>query len=127
MIPKTNSINVKLPEWKERSTSATLKYAIWSSKKMELVAKLIRWKSADKAMEILRFTPKRIAKTLMKVVASAIANAKNNANLDTTTLMVKRVDVWKWMKIKRIRFAARSRIHHYQKYRAFVRVVLDNK
>lgn len=110
-----------------RSLTATLKYALTSDRKMELVARLVRWKNVDAAMDILQYTPKKAAKILLKVVKSAYANATNNAWVKEQTLYIQKVELWKWPNIKRMKFVWRSRIHSYLKYRTFVRVVLNTK
>jgi ribosomal protein L22 len=46
--------------------------------------------------------------------------------LNINDLYIDRIDLWRGMKIKRMRFASRSRIHGYVKHRSFVRVVLDS-
>ena len=78
-------------------------------------------------MTFLQYLPKKSAKILLKVVKSATANAHNNMNIDPATLFVKRIDVGKGPKLKRIRPSGRSRMHRYVKHRSFVRVVLDVK
>ncbi len=107
--------------------SATLKYALVSHIKMELIAKLVRGKKAEEALEALEFVPNKAAKTLYKVIKSAINNAVKNANKDIHSLYIETVDVWAGPKLKRIRFTSRSRISHYAKYRSFVRIVLNSK
>jgi len=126
-LTKITSIANNIDPEKRKSITATLRYALSSEKKIELVAKLIRWKDVEEALKILKFTPKKAAKILEKVLKSAIANAVNNAWLDINSLKVTRVDVGRWPKLKRIRFASRARIHPYNKYRSFVRIVLDIK
>jgi large subunit ribosomal protein L22 len=112
---------------KIKSITATLRYAQSSVKKIELVAKLIRWKPVDEALRILEFAPQKAAKILLKVLKSAIANAVNNLWLNADNLFVARVDVGRWPKLKRVRFASRARVHGYIKHRSFIRVVLDIK
>lgn len=107
--------------------SATLKYALVSHIKMELMAKLVRWKKVQEALDALQFLPKKSAKTLYKVIKSAANNAVKNANKDMNSLYIQTIDVWGAPKLKRIRFTSRSRISHYAKYRSFVRVVLNSK
>lgn len=107
--------------------TATLKYALVSDKKMNLIAKLVKGKQVDEALDILKFTPKKAARTLYKVVKSAKTNAETNAKAVPENLYIKKIDVGRGPKIKRIRFTSRSRISHYEKYRAYVKVVLDNK
>ncbi len=110
-----------------KSLTSTLKYALSSEKKMNIVAKMIRWKSVEEASSILRHTPNKSSKILLRVLSSAVANAKNNEWLNESDLYVAWVDIWKWIKLKRIRFASRSRVHPYMKHRSFVRVILDTK
>ncbi len=126
-LTKISNIASSIDPEKRKSITATLKYALSSEKKIELVAKLIRWKDVQEALKILQFTPKKAARILEKVLKSAISNATNNLWLDINSLKVVRVDVGRWPKLKRIRFASRARIHPYNKYRSFVRVVLDVK
>ncbi len=130
-LPKVNGIAADLFDagdyGKTKSMTATLKYANSSEKKIELVAKLIRGKKVNDALLILNHTPKKAAKILLKVLKSAIANATNNLGLNEEDLVVARVDVGRWPKYKRYRFASRARVHPYVKHRAFVRVVLDIK
>ena len=105
---------------------ATLKYALTSDKKLSLMAKLVRWKKAQESLDALQFIPKRTAKILYKVIKSAIGNA-TNAWLKLEDLYIKSIEVWRWPKIKRIRFVSRSRVNYIIKHRAFVKVVLNTK
>ena len=67
---------------------ATLKYARISPRKVKIVLDLIRNQDADKAMAILKFTPKSACEYLEKLLASAMANAENNHNMDVSRLYV---------------------------------------
>ena len=107
--------------------SATLKYALVTHIKMELMAKMVRGKKVQDALDTLQFLPKKSAKDLYKVIKSAANNAVKNLDKDVNTLYVQTIDVWNAPKLKRIRFTSRSRISHYAKYRSFVRVVLNSK
>ena len=111
----------------DRGMTATLKYAITSDTKMNLVAKIIRWKDASAALDMLQFMPKKAAKILLKVVKSAVHNAKQKFGHDVTWLYVSKIDVWRWPALKRMRFVWSARMHAYQKYRSFVRVMLEKK
>ena len=110
----------------DNQVSATLKYALLSDKKMNLIADLVRGKKATEAMAALEFLPKKGARTLYKLIKSAVANASAKW-LPVDQLIVDRIEVWRWPKIKRIRFTSRSRISHYEKYRCYVKVVLAVK
>ncbi len=107
--------------------TAILKYAIISDKKMSLISQLVKWKKIQEALDILEYTPKKAAKILAKVVTSAAANAVNNEKKKMSDLYIETIEVGKWPKLKRIRFSSRSRISHYQKYRCYVKVVLNTK
>ena len=78
-----------------------------SAQKLNLVAGLIRGKKAGDAMNILAFSKKGMAVDARKVLASAIANAENNHNLDVDALVVSEASVGKGIVMKR--FATRGR------------------
>ena len=78
-----------------------------SAQKLGLVAALIRGKKAGDAMNILAFSKKGMADDARKVLASAIANAENNHNLDVDALVVSEASVGKSITMKR--FATRGR------------------
>ena len=78
-----------------------------SAQKLGLVAALIRGKKAGDALNILQFSTKGMAVDARKVLASAIANAENNHNLDVDALVVSEASVGKSISMKR--FATRGR------------------
>lgn len=78
-----------------------------SAQKLNLVAAMIRGKKVEDALNILTFSTKGMAGDVRKVLASAIANAENNHNLDVDTLVVKEASVGKALSMKR--FMARGR------------------
>ncbi|SDC03226.1 LSU ribosomal protein L22P [Sphingomonas sp. YR710] len=78
-----------------------------SPQKLNLVAALIRGRKAGDALNILAFSKKGMAIDVRKVLASAIANAENNHNLDVDALVVKEASVGKSIVMKR--FATRGR------------------
>ena len=78
-----------------------------SAQKLNLVAGLIRGRKAGEAMNILAFSKKAMAVDARKVLASAIANAENNHNLDVDALVVSEASVGKGIVMKR--FATRGR------------------
>jgi len=110
-----------------RSMSATLKYALMSSKKMWLVASMVKGKSVDEAMKFLHFLPKKAAKTLIKLINSATANAENNLDLKKEDLYIQTINVGKGPKLKRVRAVGRGRMHGYEHHRSFVKVTLAVK
>ena len=78
-----------------------------SAQKLNLVAALIRGHKVEDALNILSFSKKAMAVDVRKVLASAIANAENNHNLDVDSLVVAEASVGKSITMKR--FHARGR------------------
>ena len=67
---------------------AIAKYVRISPLKVNFICKEIRGKQVDEALNMLRFTPKKGARLLEKVLRSAVANAENNHNLNRDNLYV---------------------------------------
>ena len=95
-----------------------------SAQKLNLVAGLIRGKKAEDAMNILSFSPKAMARDVKKVLASAIANAENNHNLDVDSLVVAEASVGKALSMKRWNPRARGRAARIVKPFSRVRIVV---
>ncbi len=91
-----------------------------SAQKLGLVAGLIRGKKAEDALNILKFSTKGMADDVRKVLASAIANAENNHNLDVDSLVVAEASVGKALTMKR--FMARGRGKSSQIIKPFSRL-----
>jgi large subunit ribosomal protein L22 len=73
--------------------SAKLRYARISPQKCRLVADQIRGRSVAEALQILRFSPKKGAAIVIKVLESAIANAEHNFGADIDELKVSTICV----------------------------------
>ena len=71
-----------------KEVKAVARYIRTAPRKLRLVMDGIRGLPVEKALTILKFTPKRAAKTLAKVLKSAVANAENNFHLDAESLFV---------------------------------------
>jgi large subunit ribosomal protein L22 len=89
------------------NTTAKLRGVRLSAQKGRLVADLVRGKSVENALNILRFNPKKGAAIVRKVLESAIANAEHNAGADIDELTVTHICVDKGPVLKR--FAARAK------------------
>ena len=85
-----------------------------SPRKLNLVAQQIRGQKVDRALNVLTFSPKRIAGVVKKALQSAIANAENNHDLDVDDLVVKEASVGKNLVMKRFHARARGNaiLHH---------------
>ena len=95
--------------------------------KLNLVAGLIRGKKAGDALNILSFSKKAMAQDVRKVLASAIANAENNHNLDVDALVVKEASVGKSIVMKRFTPRARGRAARIIKPFSRIRIVVREK
>jgi large subunit ribosomal protein L22 len=92
--------------------------------KLNLVAGLIRNKKAGDALNILQFSTKSMAIDVRKCLASAIANAENNHNLDVDALVVKEASVGKGLVMKRFATRARGRSARIVKPFSRLRIVV---
>lgn len=72
-----------------------------SARKVRLVADLVRGKKVDEAITLLSFTNKKAASAIIKLIKSAIANAKNNYNLSETELFIQEIKVDEGITYKR--------------------------
>jgi len=95
-----------------------------SAQKLNLVAALIRGRKVEDALNILQFSPKAMAVDVRKVLASAIANAENNHNLDVDALVVAEASVGKSISMKRFTPRARGRASRIVKPFSRVRIVV---
>ena len=95
-----------------------------SAQKLNLVASLIRGKKVEQALNILKFSPKGMSEDVYKVLASAVANAENNHNLDVDALIVAEASVGKAISMKRFATRARGRSSRIVKPFSRLRVVV---
>jgi large subunit ribosomal protein L22 len=98
-----------------------------SPRKLNLVAQSIRGKKVDRALNELTFSPKRIAKTVKKVLQSAIANAENNHDLDVDDLVVSQAHVGKNLVMKRFHARARGNAGGIEKFFSQITIVVEEK
>ena len=95
-----------------------------SDRKLNLVAGLIRGKKVGQALNILSFSKRAMAVDVKKVLASAVANAENNHNLDVDALVVAEASVGKSISMKRFATRARGRSSQITKQFSRLRVVV---
>ena len=93
-----------------------------SSQKLNLIIKDIRKKDINAAVNILKFSNKRVSKEVLKTLNSAVANAENNNNLDIDKLFVKEAYVGKSLRMKRFRPMSKGRA--FQIIKPFSRLTL---
>ena len=95
-----------------------------SAQKLNLVAQLIRGRKVEDALNVLTFSKKAMAVDVRKVLASAIANAENNHNLDVDTLVVVEASVGKSISMKRFHARARGKSSRIVKPFSRIRIVV---
>ena len=107
---------------------ATLRYARISSRKVKIVADLIRGKNVDEALAIVKFTPKASSDIIEKLLKSAIANAENNHGMKHENLYVAEIYANQGPTLKRIRPAAKGSAVRIRKRTSHITIVLrDDK
>jgi large subunit ribosomal protein L22 len=111
------------------TVKASLRELSLAPRKVALVAALVRGRTVEDALVILQHTPKRAAKPLEKVIASARANAVNNHGLKAEGLRLTVLSVTAGPRLKRFRPVSRGRAHPFQKRTShvFVEIAGDLK
>jgi large subunit ribosomal protein L22 len=111
-----------MPDAPNQDVKAIARYVRVSPQKARLVVDLIRGRRAAEALELLRFTRKRIAGDVAKLLQSAIANATDRGELDVDALYVTRAFVNDGPRQKRIRPAPMGRAYRYQRRSSHIEV-----
>ncbi len=106
---------------------AILKNYRQSPRKVRLVARSVRGKTPAQALMILDFMPKRAAEPIMKLIVSAVANAKVNNNVDVADLIIKGIEINGGVTLKRFRPRARGSAYRINKRTSHIVVTLDKK
>jgi len=106
---------------------AILRYTRISSRKVAVVASLLRGKSIDEAYAILRYTPKAASPVLEKLLKSAEANAVNNNSLTRDALYVADCFSSQGPTLKRVMPRARGSASRIHKRTSHITLVLKEK
>jgi len=102
------------------------RYVRVSPRKARLVADLVRGKNAEQAIDILKFTPKKAAKDITKVIKSAVSNAEENHGVrDVSVLKIKEIKVDGGPVLKRFMPRAYGRATMIRKKTSHITVVLS--
>ena len=110
-----------------KTAQATLKYARISSRKVKIVADLIRGKNVDEALAIVKFTPKASSDIIEKLLKSAIANAENNHDMKHDKLYISEIYANQGPTLKRIRPAAKGSAVRIRKRTSHITIKLEEK
>tara|TARA_Y100000992_G_scaffold225904_1_gene157508 strand:+ start:25 stop:414 length:390 start_codon:yes stop_codon:yes gene_type:complete len=111
----------------ELVAKASVKSLKISPQKANLVLQMIRGMDAEKAINILEFSRRRISNEIKKILKAAISNAENNHQMDIDKLFVKEATVGKSMVMKRFRPRARGRSGKILKPYSKIKIIVKEK
>lgn len=106
--------------------TAKLKNAPLSAQKGRLVADMIRRMSVSKALDVLRYTPKKGAGLMLRLLESAVANAENNNGADIDELRVGVVFVDEATTLKRVSPRAKGRANRICKRTCHMTIIVSD-
>ncbi|MCG7606567.1 50S ribosomal protein L22 [Mycolicibacterium sp. (ex Dasyatis americana)] len=109
------------------SATAKARFVRVSASKARRVIDLVRGKSVEEALDILRWAPQGASEPVAKVIASAAANAQNNEGLDPTTLVVATITADEGPTAKRIRPRAQGRAFRIRKRTSHITVIVESR
>ena len=108
----------------DNEVKAVHRYARTSAQKARLVANQVRGLPVDKALDLLKFSPRKAAAIIYKVLSSAVSNAENNNAMDTDKLIVSRIMVDEGPSLKRIMPRAKGRADRIVKRTSHIQLVI---
>lgn len=111
----------------ENCAKASIKSLKISPQKANLLLQMIRGQKADRALNMLQFSKKRISNDIQKILKAAISNAENNHQLDIDKLFVEEATVGRSMVMKRFRPRARGRSGKILKTFSKIRIIVKEK
>ena len=109
------------------SARATARFVRVSPMKARRVIDLVRGKSVEDALAILKYAPQAASEDVAKVVASAAANAENNFGLDPRTLVISEAYADEGTTMRRFRPRAQGRAFHIRKRSSHITVVVESQ
>ena len=119
----------KLKEERINKYMAVLKNCPTSPRKMRLVVDMIRGEDVNKALDMLKYSPKEASRKVEKLLLSAIANWQNKnegARVEDSNLFIKEIFVDSGRMLKRIRPAPQGRAHRIRKRSNHVTMILSS-
>jgi len=107
------------------AVTSKLNYLRIAPRKVRLVADLIRKKKAEEAQSVLKFTVKKGSEPMLKLLNTAMADAKNNFQLDPSNLIISKITVDEGPKYKRWKARSRGMAAPIKKRTSHITIVLD--
>ncbi|MBH0123270.1 50S ribosomal protein L22 [Rhodococcus sp. NPDC003382] len=108
------------------SARAVARHVRVTPMKARRVVDIVRGKSVEDALAILKFAPQAAAEPVAKVIASAAANAQNNLDLDPSTLVVATAYVDEGATLKRFQPRAQGRAFRIRKRTSHITVIVES-
>lgn len=112
---------------KDTRPKAKVSYARVSASKAKIVLDTIKGKDVRSAAGILAYTPRKGARVIEKLLASAVANAENNMELDPAKLYIEEAYANQGPTMKRIRPRAQGRAYRIEKKSSHITIVLNER
>ncbi|MBA2309467.1 MAG: 50S ribosomal protein L22 [Pseudonocardiales bacterium] len=106
---------------------ARARFISMSARKVRRVIDVVRGKPAHEALTILKFSPHAAAEPVYKVLASAIANAEHNFDLDPDTLWISHIVADEGKTLPRIRPRAQGRAFRIRKRTSHITVEVESR
>ncbi len=97
-----------------------------SHQKLGLVIDQVRNLPVDRAVDVLKFSKKRVAGEVLKTLLSAVANAENNKKLPVESLFIKEIWCGKALTMKRIMPASRGQARQILKPFSNLTIILES-
>jgi large subunit ribosomal protein L22 len=104
---------------------AQARYVRTAPMKCRRVVDMVRGLDVQEALDILRFAPQAASEQVGKVLASAVANAENNKQLDARDLFVSQAYVDEGPTLKRFRPRAQGRAYRIRKRTSHITIVVE--
>jgi large subunit ribosomal protein L22 len=111
----------------KQEVQAITRYVRCSPLKVQHVVRIIRGLPVQKALDTLKYVPRKSARLVEKTLKSAIANAENNHNLSSNSLVVASAIVGSGPVLKRWRPSARGQAHPFRKRTSHIQIILTPK
>ena len=107
--------------------NATFTHIRMSPQKVRCVVNMVRGKNVNKAIDLLKFCKRSAARPVLKLVKSALANAKSKGGIDPDNLFLKKVVVDNGPHMKKWRARSRGMAHRIIKRSSHISVELEEK
>jgi large subunit ribosomal protein L22 len=107
--------------------AAKLKYAKLSAQKCRLICDQVRGMPVDRALDVLRFSTKKAAAIVKKVLESAIANAEHNEGADIDELKISKIFADQGSVFKRMHARAKGRGAQILKPTCHITVIVSDQ